>query len=708
MSRPIISRKEISFILVALMSVIALSLSAGCGTAPALKDPTEKPQVSIPPDKALTVDDILYADLPMGPFMSPDASRSMWIKANYTSGEELPSWEMYVTDLDTLQSAKVFSSSGLIAGLPKWSPDGSTFAYIVSATDGTNQLFTIPASGGEPAQVTSVTGGVVAHAWRDASTLVFTAPVVDAGAEDADDTIHVTLETKDKTRLFQVSASGGAVAPLTRNDDQITSFWVSPDGSKALTVQTKAAGEGDTYYQEIPNLNYLVDLSNGTEKRVLKDVRSLAGATWSLDSGTVWVQDNYTPDNLVVATTTLLKAIDTRSGVESAIDLSWSRGIHSQTGSSPAMLPTADGFMVMLADGCNPKLASYIHSGQSFTRKALQGEHQGSIFAFDLSRDGKRICYLYSTPSIPPQMYVADVTSGNISNSRRFTELNPGWSGKEFVRHEIITWQGAQGDPVEGILYYPSGYQPGKKYPLLLMLHGGPFHVDLAEWQSNTYALYPYQLMAQKGAFVLAPNYHGGSEYGLDFARSIRDGKFYELPVQDIENAISRLVGLGMVDENRLGTLGWSNGSILSHALIARDKRFKAASCGAGGNEWVSLWGPGVEGYALPEYYFGASPLEDPGLYKDPAMAPFYKARDVKTPVVMYQGDTDVNVPPGMTWVAYRGLQKYGKAPVELFIFPGEGHNPIESSHQKRKLTEDIKWFDKYVFNVESASGAGK
>ncbi|MFH1150646.1 MAG: prolyl oligopeptidase family serine peptidase [Actinomycetota bacterium] len=688
--------------------MLALGASAGCGTAPALKDPTNRPQASIQPDKTLTVDDILYADLPIGPFMSPDATRVMWIKAKYTSGEELPTWEMYVTDLDTLQSTRILASAGLVAGLPKWSPDGSTFAYVNSSPDGTNQLFTVPSTGGEPVQVSAVKRGVQAHAWRDASMIVFTAPADDTGGEDADDTIHVTLESDEKVRLFQVNASGGDVTPLSRNDDQITSFWVSPDGGKALTVQTRASDGDDTYYQKIPNLNYLVDLSNGTAQRVLKDIRSVAGITWSSDSSTAWVQDNYTPDKVVVATTTRLKALDVRSGSENEIDLAWSRGIHSQTGGSPAMLPAADGFMAMLADGCNPKLASYTRSGQSFTRKTVQGEHQGSIFTFDVSHDGKRICYLYSTPSVPPQMYVADVASGTISNPRRFTELNPGWSGKEFVRHENITWQGALGDPVEGILYYPSGYEPGKKYPLLLMIHGGPFHVDLAEWSSNTYAVYPYQLMAQKGAFVLAPNYHGGSEYGLDFARSIRDGKFYELPVQDIENGISRLVDMGMVDENRLGTLGWSNGSILSHALIAGDQRFKAASCGAGGNEWVSLWGPGVEGYVLPEYYFGASPVEDPGLYKDPSMAPFYKARDVKTPVVMYQGDADTNVPPGMTWIAYRGLQKYGKGPVELFIFPGEGHNPIQGSHQKRKLAEDIKWFDRYLFNIETGAGAGK
>ena len=682
-----------------LAAVAALLLAAGCGSAPALKDPSGKPQAAIPSGKMLTTDDILYSDLPIGPYMSPDGGRAMWVKANYTPEQELPSWEIFVTDLNTLQSVKILSGSGILVGFPKWSPDGKTFAYIQAAPDGTNQLFTVPASGGEPAQVTAVAGGVTSHAWRNASTLVFAAPVIKAGAHETDDTVHVTLTSDDTIRLFQVSSSGGEVTSLTRNDDQITRFWLSPDGSKALTVQTRASGGGDTYYQKVPDLNYIVDLTGGAARKVFPTVRQVVDATWSTDSRTLWVEDGFTPDQLVVATTTVLKRLDVASGKESAVELGWSRGIHSQVGGGSAMRPTSDGFMTMLADGCNPKIASYLGTGTSPTRTVLTGRHQGSIFAFDVSTDGKKVCYLRSTPSVPPQMYVADITSGNISQPRQFTALNPGWSDKQMVRSEVITWQGATGEPVEGILYYPSGYEPGKRYPLLLMIHGGPFHLDLAEWAGNTYSYYPYQLMAQKGAFVLAPNYHGSSEYGLQYARSIRAGHFYDYPVVDMENAISRLIGLGMVDQDRLGTLGWSNGSILSHALIASDQRFKAASCGAGGSEWVSLWGPASEGYAILEYYFGASPIEDPGLYKDAAMAPFYKARDVKTPVVMYQGDADTNVPPGMTWVAYRGLQKYGRAPVELFIFPGEGHNPVQLSHLRRKLTEDIRWFDKYLFN---------
>ncbi|MHB8895017.1 MAG: hypothetical protein ACYC99_07560, partial [Candidatus Geothermincolia bacterium] len=436
--------------IIVMCSVVALILASGCGRTPALKDPTNKPQASIPSAKMLTAEDILGAELPFGPYMSPDGTRALWTKAYYPPGAELPSWEMYVTDLVTLASTKAVSGSGLMGGAPSWSPDGTAFSYIAAAPDGTSQLFTVSASGGQPIQITSASAGVTGQAWRNAATLVFTAPLVEK--VEGDDTIHVTLETNDKIRLFQVSASGGESTPLTRNDDQITNFWVSPDGSKALTVQTKASGGGDNYYQRIPNLNYLVDLSSGTAKQVFKKVRQVLGGSWSPDSRTVRVEEGYTPDSLLVATTTLLQALDTQTGTESAVELDWSRGIHSQTGGTSALHPTAGGFLAMLADGCNPRLAFFGGSGGTFARKNLEGEHQGSIFSFDVSKDAGRICYLYSTPSMPPQMYVADVASGAITNPRCFTNLNPGWSDKEFVRHEVITWKGANGDPVEGIL----------------------------------------------------------------------------------------------------------------------------------------------------------------------------------------------------------------------------------------------------------------
>ena len=682
-----------------LLLAVGLLGAAGCGKqATGLKDPTKTPGKIIPATKMLTQEDILYADLPFGPDVSPDSTRVMWVTGKYSEGNELPGWKMFVADLATLSATQVMGGAVFPSAFPKWSPDSAAFAFCAAAPDGSNQLFTVPAKGGTPTQLTNQPGGITAFEWRSPSAIVFTGQI--PGAESAaaaasgDDTIHVTQTTNDKVRLFQVDLTTAAVKPLTTNDDQITAFWVSPDGARAFVTRTTATGGSDSYYEEIPTLNFLVNLETGREQRVLENVQSVIGATWSTDSATLYVQLAKTRQP---ANTTTVRALTVQTGNEKEVGLNWSRGIHSQTNGTNPLHTTTGGFMALLADGANPKLAAYAGSGVTPTRFILKGAHQGNIFNFDVSSDGKTTCYYYSTPSKPTQLYTATIAGDSIQSPRQVSNLNPGWA-KEFTRSETITWEGALGEPVEGILTYPNGYVPGKRYPLMLMLHGGPDHVDLDEWAGNTYAVYPYQLVAQKGAFVLAPNYHGSTDYGLDFVRAVSDGKFYEYPLKDIENAITALSDKGMVDLDRLGTMGWSNGSVLSQALIAADQRFKVASCGAGGNEWVSLWGQSKLGYSNVEFYFGASPIDDPGLFKDPKMAPFYNAKNVKTPVVMYQGSADNVVPPGMSWIAFRGLQKYGKAPVEFFLFPGEGHSPVMLSHLKRKLSEDMKWFDKYLF----------
>ena len=659
------------------------------------------PGQTIPASQMLTQEDLLYADLPFGPDMSPDGKRVMWVTGKYSEGDELPGWKMSVSDLATLSVTQVTEGAVVPSAYPKWSPDGTAFAFSAAAPDGTTQLFTVPAQGGTPTQLTEEAGGIIAFGWRSPGTIVFTKLIPGAestaAAAAGDDTIYVTQTTDDQVRIFQVDLATAVIKPVTDNDDQITALWVSPDGVRAFLTRTRATGGADTYYEEIPTLNYLVDLDSGREQQVLESVQNVVGATWSTDSATLYVQWAETREP---ANTTMLRALDVQSGNETEIDLVWSRGIHSQTNGTNPIHCTTDGFVALLADGANPKLAVYDGFEPKPASSIPAGAHQGNIFDFDVSSDGKTICYYHSTPSKPTQLYTATIADTSIKDPRQVTGLNPGWESKEFTHSETITWEGALGEPVEGILTYPNGYVPGERYPLMLMLHGGPDHVDLDEWARFTYVYYPYQMVAQKGAFVLAPNYHGSTEYGLDFVRSVSGGKFYEYPLKDIENAITLLADKGMVDLDRLGTMGWSNGSILSQALIATDQRFKVASCGAGGNEWVSLWGQSRLGFSNVEFYFGASPIDNPGLFKDPKTAPFYDAKNVETPVVMYQGGADDVVPPAMSWIAFRGLQQYGKAPVEFFIFPGEGHGPVMLSHLRRKLSEDMKWFDKYLFNV--------
>ena len=160
------------------------------------------------------------------------------------------------------------------------------------------------------------------------------------------------------------------------------------------------------------------------------------------------------------------------------------------------------------------------------------------------------------------------------------------------------------------------------------------------------------------------------------------------------------MIRRGLVDPAKLGTLGWSNGAILTMALIAKNPRYKAAAAGAGGAEWVADWGACEFGDSFDRYYFGKSPLEDPQLYLK--MAPLYDFHKVRTPVLLFQGDADRVVPAHHAWTQFRALQQTSKAEARLVMFPGEKHSLKKLSFHRRKLEEELAWFDKHLFNKAS------
>jgi dienelactone hydrolase len=205
-------------------------------------------------------------------------------------------------------------------------------------------------------------------------------------------------------------------------------------------------------------------------------------------------------------------------------------------------------------------------------------------------------------------------------------------------------------------------------------------------------------LLAQRGTFILRPNYHGSGNYGLKWVESICCGKYYDLETPDINLGVDYLVSKGLVDGDKIATLGWSNGSILSTSLITTyPSRYKVAVVGAGDVEWISDWGNVVFGDSFDSYYFGKSPMEDPELYI--RKSPFFKMDKVQAAVLIFHGTADNQVPPAQSWSFFRALQYYGKVPVKFVVFPGEPHGPRKLTHQMRKVEDELAWFDKYFFN---------
>lgn len=696
--------------------ILALALcilaGAGCGQGSgSYRNPTGAAGVPIPAEKQLTMDDLLYSEYVSEMRISPDGTRLAWVKTYNTPGRDLASANLFVTNLSDLSTVQMTDSAEHAVLNVRWSPDGSSLVYISDnpapggdeTTSALRVWHAVP-GGGTPSPVAIGALMPAMVEWRTPSSLVVCASEM-LEDEGPDDTIHVSLKGTP-AHLYEVPVGGGTPRRITDNEDNITSLSTSPDGTKAFVVRTK--GTGTNYYaNKPPSHSYLVDLDSGRFTRVLPTTTGVLGSSWAPDSSRLYVVEAYSSDKKrPMCYRCQVRSVNPANGSDALLDLSWGRGLDNMAPfgyTSPFISAYEGGFAGLLADGYNPKVALFSTTASGGTeRKTVSSRDQGNIFSLAVSKDGKTVCYEHSTAMKPVQLYTARLENGQIVEPRQVTKLNPRYDGKQVSHAETITWRGARGDSVEGLLYYPVDYKPGTKYPLVLMIHGGPFESDKDRWAFGPYTwIDPYRLMNQKGAFALSVNYHGSSSYGKtseDWGVSMADSLFYGYALQDLESAIDDLVGHGMVDENRLATAGWSGGGMLSNGLIATDTRFKAASCGAGGAEWVSMWGPCMFGDTITVNYFGSDPVEDPYLFKDPKTNPFYNAGKVTTPTIMFTGDADVNVPASMTWVTYRGIQKHGKAPVELYVAPGEGHVYEQVSHQRRKMVEEQKWFDKYLF----------
>ncbi|MFW5697914.1 MAG: prolyl oligopeptidase family serine peptidase, partial [Fimbriimonadaceae bacterium] len=269
---------------------------------------------------------------------------------------------------------------------------------------------------------------------------------------------------------------------------------------------------------------------------------------------------------------------------------------------------------------------------------------------------------------------------------------------KPKARTEAVKWKGALEEEVEGMLYYPHDYKEGQRYPLMLNIHGGPYGQDMDHW--SVHWAHANQILCEKGCFVLCPNYHGSSGYGQAFGASIRDGHYYDYPLEDIRNGVDHLIEKGLVDAERMGTSGWSNGAILSTALIVEDQRFKVASAGAGGSEWVADWGVCDFGLSFLNYYMGKSPLEDPELYI--REAPLFKFHQVQTPTIFFHGTADGAVPYHHSMVQFHAMQEATTVQTRFVSFDDEPHGLQNRTGKLRKIREEMEWIGRFLLQEES------
>lgn len=668
---------------------------------------------ALPATTPWTVDDVIGAKGATGWALSPDGTKGLWVERVLDSEKDRFHGRLQLLDVRAAKSRPLTTLTDEISS-PRFTPDGTAILFLSPrdlppggkppADDEKGpQIWRLELSGGEPRPLTTIPFGVRSFQVQDDGSIVYSArgrrSAREREAKERKDTTIVVEDPEgwvdDASALHRISPDGEKTVRIVEPTlGPIEMFAVSLDGRFALTAHTRSPSfeaEG-----KVPPGWYLRDFAEGTAVELFSGTRTKpAAAHWRRDSKSCFIiWPHASRDGDVMATVQLVKELDPATGAVTDFPLDWERGLAFGT-----FEVTADGFVASLADGARWRHARYVRGAQGIAREWIDGGARGGIFGMSLARDAETCLFDTGDASTPTAMRLGKLRGAVLEPGDEV--WNAGFETKRKARTEVVRWTGALGEEVEGILYFPHAWTEGTRAPVIALTHGGPHGADYDRFEED-WAAAP-NLYAERGAFVLKANYHGSSDYGLAWGESIR-GKYYELEVIDILSGVQALVDQGKADPRRVGLIGWSNGAILSIACVALAHRyapgydftFTACAPGAGDVNWTSDYGNCAFGGTFDDYYLGGPPWTHLETYI--AKSPLFEAERVTTPTIIFFGTEDTSVPTSQGWEWYRALHSIGKAPVRFLLFPGEPHGLRKPSFQRRKLAEELAWFEKHYF----------
>ncbi|MDX1909505.1 MAG: prolyl oligopeptidase family serine peptidase [Bacteroidia bacterium] len=655
-----------------------------------------------------TVDDLIRQEAVAGFVFARDGKSAVWLRNIPSEEQDGFISKIWLTRFDApkgenrhVQLTRGESDESDVL----MSPDGETVYFLSDREDG-DKLWALSLMGGEPYVVDSFPNGIGNLSWLGDSAIIFEAEEgktwYEQQLEEAkDETVVVEDSVHWKpTRLFAYHLEEGTVRRLTNNRHPIEEYAVSPDGRWIVSSHTPSPHYGVDGKPTL--ICYLWDVRTGARVQLFETGFQTPGSFQFApdNTGFYFIAVRSSDPEWGGSGVNILYFYDlaTRRAVE--VPLGHPNGTDGQ------FQVTGNTLLISLYQGPVYTMGAYQKKGLTWTRKTFISPYPGHTVSLVAATDSQHVLFIRTGASFLIQYRVGTLRRAAsevvLDSGRVLMPLNTHLASKPLAKSEIIYWVGALKDTINGILYYPEGYVAGRAYPLIVAPHGGPHANDRDEWQ-DSWAYYP-NIISQRGAFLLMPNYHGSSGQGQAFSESIKK-HYYEYEVPDIIAGINHLIGKGMVHPDSLGAMGWSNGAILTTKLILEyPDMFKVAAPGAGDVNWTSDYGTCEFGVTFDQSYIGGAPWDDTRkkTYNETYIlkSPLFEVEKIKTPTILFHGSDDRAVPRDQSWEFYRGLQQVGKAPVRFIWFPGQQHGLRKLSYQKRKVTEELRWLDTYLFGT--------
>lgn len=627
---------------------------------------------------------------------------------------------------------------------PRWSRDGAYFVFLSNregtGADAPTQLYAMRPDGGEARRITDAKDGVNQFAFtRDGRWLVYSAG---------------KTEDRQVWALPAGELPGGDPAPvqITRHPTPVSWWALSRDGGRLFFLAPDTVDRANQERKEKkftvqirnedPPLQHLwtLDLTGREERRLTGGTDYSVGGVTLSDDGR-WVGFQGAPNDRYRRTVTESGIYDDLYLLEVATGRIERLTTNSEIDESQLSFSPDGQWMAFSAANDftyarDPKIYLRRVADAGAPWRKLGGEHDGpvtvgwwaadgqtiyynaglrvttQVMAVDLAtgqvrqvtrepaltsairdEDTGRLLITFEAPHDPAAWYLA-ASEADLGDRERWTRLtrpNPQVADLALGTVEEITWRSRDGRMVGGVLVKPVGWTAGRRYPLIVQIHGGPAGADQVGFNRG----YGSQVYAGAGYLVLLPNYRGSSSYGERHRMETAGvGKYFDRGFDDIMSGVDHLIAVGLAHGDSLGAMGWSAGGHYSNWILTHTDRFKAISSGAGTMNWISMYAQSDIQRNRQWYLGGRLPYDDFDAYW--RVSPLRYIRNARTPTMIHVVDGDPRVPRPQSEELHMALRQLG-VPTEFFVYPGNTHGIPDPRNQLAKAVAEMAWFDRWI-----------
>jgi dipeptidyl aminopeptidase/acylaminoacyl peptidase len=591
---------------------------------------------------------------------------------------------------------------------PAFSPDGKWIAFLANRGSKT-QIQVIRRAGGEAFPVTNEDEEISAFEWTpDSRSLIFLRSEKESQARKDREKKYGSFEFDDQdfrqSHLWKIDFKPGIrnsvelpcvdqddtqknkancielpkAVRLTEGNYTVTAFRISPDGTMVAINHQPDPLINSSLHSDISILS-LKDM----KQTILVSNPSHDGLeSWSPDSKEVLFTTNLTDTLQNFYKNSLLFSVSVESGAVRQLASGLDEDLGGFTWEATGIYSTVWN-----------KTTRYLFRVDPLTGNFNKIElPQSLIFSTTFSADGKKVAYVGRTGDELAELFVGEIEGLKFSEPVKLTSFTGQIFGWKTATSEVVAWKSKDGKIIEGVLHKPKDFDPKKKYPLLVMIHGGPTGIDTPTPVPGY--VYPVLQWLDKGCIVLRPNYRGSAGYGEGF-RALNVRNLGVGDMWDVMSGIDYLDSKGIIDRSRMGSMGWSQGGYISAFLTTNTDQFKAISVGAGISNWTTYY-VNTDIHPFTRQYLKATPWSDPGIYN--RTSPITNINRARTPTLIQHGELDKRVPIANAYELLQGLRDKG-VPADLVVYKGFGHGINKPKERLAATVHNWNWFNKYVWN---------